>query len=113
MKTTIFLRSQNPITDSRLQRYLKILNQNQLNYQVLGWNRDGKSIQNLTNQKLYQKISPIGGGMANITSLITWNIFLLKKAPSIKILWKAVHSVQEVSSSFLHRFFLYFSIIHK
>ncbi len=93
MKTTIFLRSQNPITDSRLQRYLKILNQNQLNYQVLGWNRDGKSIQNLTNQKLYQKISPIGGGMANITSLITWNIFLLKKLFNYRKTFTHIHAV--------------------
>lgn len=92
MKSIFFLRSQNPDTDSRLQRYLKILNMAQAKYTVLGWNRDGKANKS-HNIKLYDKPTPIGGGMANILALFFWNIYLLKNLFSHRKEFSHIHSV--------------------
>ena len=77
----IFLRSQLPKTDSRLQRYISILKKEKVGYLVVGWNRNNNE-EVTDNEVLYKKEAPIGGGLKNIFSLFLWNVFLFK------VLWK-------------------------
>ena len=82
METVIFLRSQIPRADSRLQRYVDIVKKVGKSYFIAAWNRENKKIEKEKNIILYNKIAPIGGGLSNIFSLILWNLFLLR------ILWE-------------------------
>ena len=82
MGGVIFLRSQIPNADSRLQRYVDIIKEKKNPYLITAWNRENKKIEGEENTILYSKKAPIGGGVSNIFSLILWNLFLFR------ILWK-------------------------
>lgn len=88
----IFLRSQLPRTDSRLQRYISVLKNKNSDYKVVGWNREGKE-QTDEQNILYHKKAPIGGGMRNIFSLILWNVFLFKVLLKEKKEIKTIHAI--------------------
>lgn len=78
----VFLRSQIPNADSRLQRYVDIIKEKNIPYLITAWNRENKKIEGERNTILYSRRAPIGGGVSNIFSLILWNLFLFR------ILWK-------------------------
>lgn len=88
----IFLRSQLPRTDSRLQRYLGVLKQYKKDYIVIGWDREG--VENGSDDEiLYQKAAKVGGGFSNILSLILWNLFILMMLIKIRKKYSVIHSV--------------------
>lgn len=82
MGGVVFLRSQIPSADSRLQRYVDIIKEKKIPYLITAWNRENKKIEEKENTILYSRRAPIGGGVSNIFSLILWNLFLFR------ILWK-------------------------
>ena len=82
MGGVVFLRSQIPSADSRLQRYVDIIKEKKIPYLITAWNRENKKIEEEENSILYTRRTPIGGGVSNIFSLILWNLFLFR------ILWK-------------------------
>ncbi|MFJ1322475.1 glycosyltransferase [Capnocytophaga canis] len=85
----IFLRSQLPKTDSRLQRYVSILKEEKIDYLIVGWDRNNSN--EIANKEiLYKKKTPIGGGLKNIFSLFLWNVFLFK------VLWKKRRSYTKI-----------------
>lgn len=86
------MRSQLPRTDSRLQRYLRILDENKISYTVLGWNKRGEE-NFLDNQILYQKIVQVGGGISNLFSLFCWNFFLALQLFKLRKSYSAIHAV--------------------
>jgi wfbS len=82
MRGVVFLRSQIPSADSRLQRYVDIIKEKKIPYLITAWNRENKKKNEKENTILYNKRAPIGGGVSNIFSLILWNLFLFR------ILWE-------------------------
>lgn len=88
----IFLRSQLPRTDSRLQRYILALKNKNSDYKVVGWNREGE-VQTDERNILYHKKALIGGGVRNIFSLILWNIFLFKILLKERKEIKTIHAI--------------------
>ncbi len=82
MGSVVFLRSQIPNADSRLQRYVSIVKEEKKPYLIIAWNRENKKTENEVNTILYNKIAPNGKGISNIFSLVLWNLFLFR------ILWK-------------------------
>ena len=93
MTTVIFLRSQNPDTDSRLQRYSNILKKENILHTIIGWNREDKEIETSKDTILYNKKAPIGGGLSNILSLILWNFFLFRKLFILRKKYTIIHSI--------------------
>lgn len=88
----IFLRSQLPKTDSRLQRYLHaivVFNKESI---VVGWDRSGHAAPEY-NEVLYQKKARIGGGWRNLASLICWNWFLARKLWLLRGKYSVIHAV--------------------
>lgn len=88
----IFLRSQLPRTDSRLQRYLSVLKQYKKKYTVIGWDRGGTE-QCVGSEILYQKTAKVGGGLNNILSLMSWNLFVLVRLIKLRKEYSVIHSV--------------------
>lgn len=88
-KSIFFVRSQIPSSDGRLSRYLNILDENKIGYNVVAWNR---GIDKLSSKHIiyFNKKSAIGGGYRNIIGLVSWNFFilysLLKNIKKIKII---------------------------
>lgn len=93
MSRVLFLRSQEPSTDSRLQRYLVALNKNNIKFHIIGWLRKGQPVAERDHETLYDKFAPIGGGSANIAVLVKWNIFLFKKLWEFRKNYETIHSV--------------------
>ena len=79
MRRVVFLRSQLPETDSRLQRYLSLATLLNMTTHVLGWKRlGGEWKEEGSSVTLYSRVAKIGGGRANAVNLMFWNWFLLK-----------------------------------
>ncbi|VYS95739.1 hypothetical protein [Campylobacter ureolyticus] len=93
MYKIIFIRSQLPVTDSRLQRYINILKKSNNNYLVVGWDRENNTSKFKDSEIIYNKPAPIGGGIKNIFQLILWNIFIFKILFKYKKEYKNIHSV--------------------
>lgn len=93
MYKTVFIRSQLPDTDSRLQRYINILKKSNSNYLVVGWDRENNTSKFKDNEIIYNKPAPIGGGIKNIFQLILWNIFIFRVLFKYKKEYKNIHSV--------------------
>lgn len=89
----IFLRSQLPKTDARLQRYISILEQEKIEHLVIGWIRNGIQVDLDKKQILYRSKTPIGGGIKNIFSLILWNFFLIGTLWKNRKNYTTIHSV--------------------
>lgn len=88
----VFLRSQLPKTDSRLQRYISIINGN-IKHTIIGWDRTNNQKNELENEILYKKYSQIGGGIKNIFNLITWNIFIIIKLIKYRNTYSHIHAI--------------------
>lgn len=87
----VFLRSQLPRTDSRLQRYLhaiKLFNKKSI---VVGWDRCGNSILR-EHEVCYRKKARIGGGWSNIFSLICWNWFVFVRLWTLRKEYAVIHA---------------------
>lgn len=93
MEVVVFLRSQIPNTDSRLQRYVDIVKEENLSYLIVAWNRENKKIEETKNTILYNKRATIGGGISNIFSLILWNLFLFQKLWKNRKNYTIIHSI--------------------
>lgn len=95
MQSVLFLRSQEPSTDSRLQRYLVALKKTKVSYGVIGWYRGGSELfsDESSNQVLYGQSAPIGGGKKNIVALIKWNMFLLTQLWKKRKSYTTIHAV--------------------
>lgn len=94
MKKVIFLRSQDPNTDSRLQRYLMILKERKIPYLCIGWLREKKEPSNHSSNTIYYTVpAEIGGGSKNIFPLIKWNFFIFKTLWSNRKNFSSIHSV--------------------
>lgn len=94
MDKVIFLRSQLPETDSRLQRYISILNNYEIEYIIIGWNRQKHCNSKFKkNVILFNKLAPIGGGISNINSLFFWNLFLFKVLWTNRKNYSSIHSI--------------------
>ena len=93
MRNVIFLRSQDPDTDSRLQRYLNALKGVGSRFLIIGWNRSGIINKEIPDSILYHKQAKIGGGINNILPLIAWNYFLLRTLWQHRKEYTTIHSV--------------------
>ncbi|HFL3605265.1 TPA: glycosyltransferase [Clostridioides difficile] len=71
------IRSLDLLTDSRVHRYEKWLNENHIEYKALGWNRENKNIER-KNTKYFNLKAEYNLGINGIKYRIKWNLFLLK-----------------------------------
>ncbi|SCK09375.1 glycosyltransferase [Vogesella sp. LIG4] len=88
----IFLRSQLPKTDSRLQRYLQAVELLAGESIIVGWDRSNSTRPGL-NEFLYKRKTRIGGGWANLMSLLCWNYFIVCKLWQLRKKYHTIHAI--------------------
>lgn len=93
MSGIIFIRSQLPQNDSRLQRYVNILKKSNHSYLLIGWDRKNTTSKQNQNEILYKKSALIGGGVKNIFHLVTWNIFIFKTLFKYRKQYQNIHAI--------------------
>jgi glycosyltransferase involved in cell wall biosynthesis len=73
----IIIRSNEVNPDPRVQKYIDFLKSNNVNYEVIGWNRNGKAI-NKENFLFFNLNAKYGMGYSNIINKLRWFLFIIK-----------------------------------
>lgn len=73
----LIIRSQDILTDSRVQRYEEWYKRNNIPFRILGWNRQGKQI-NRNNTDYCDIQAGYNLGVAGVKYRIRWNYYVLK-----------------------------------
>ena len=90
----IFLRSQNTAFDSRLGKYIRILNGAKIPSKVIMWSRESSSDgMHKGSDCSYSREAKIGGGARNGLSILGWNIHLLRALYRLRGEYSTIHAV--------------------
>ncbi len=74
----VFVRSYLVRTDSRLHRYFRALQQQNVPYLTLGWDRTGIE-PDTEDCRYWHRPSPVGGGLRNFGRILAFNLFCLRE----------------------------------
>lgn len=91
-KDVLFIRSFTPDFDGKFNKYAQALDEQQIPWFFLGWDRTGKNFQSKFHDQahFFRKKALLGGSWKNIINLLFWNVyvafFLCKYRKDIKIL---------------------------
>lgn len=87
----IILRSQDIFSDSRVLKYEDWYKRNNIFYRIVGWDRQGKSLQR-ENTDYYRGIAGFQQGAKGILGRIKWDYFLLRYLLANRKKYRIVHA---------------------
>src|SRR5690625_4516338 len=88
----VFVRSYLVRTDRRLHRYFRALQQQNVPYLTLGWDRTGIE-PDTEDCRYWHRPSPVGGGLRNLGRILAFNLFCLRELWRTRKQTLCVHAV--------------------
>lgn len=87
----ILLRSMDMLPDPRVEKYVRFYHENNLDYQLVGWNRANEK-QEKKHTLYFDCPSRYGAGVKNLKNLLLFNVFLLKTLWKQRITYHTIHA---------------------
>ncbi len=87
----VLIRSNDLLTENRLQKYIEFLKEKNIEYTLIGWNRQGKD-EVLENTIYYKKKVGYNLRKKAIKTRIYWNFFILKELYKNRKKYKVIHA---------------------
>lgn len=89
----VLIRSQDTHTDSRLGKYLKIIDEAGIASEVISWRREGEMRESTCRKYDYIKLSTVGAGYANAFAIFGWNFHILRVLFKLRHKYSVIHVV--------------------
>lgn len=92
MKKIVIIRSNQIQSDSRVEKYLSYLDENKIDYTILGWDRDATGVTREKTMYYRRKVGYVVGGMKAAINRVYWFGYVIKQLRNMKKKPEFIHA---------------------
>lgn len=92
MKKIVIIRSNQIQSDSRVEKYLSYLDENKIDYTILGWDRDATGVTREKTLFYRRKVGYVVGGMKAAINRVYWFDYVIKQLRKMKDKPEFIHA---------------------